>query len=205
MRIQAVAALAAMAMALTACATREDVATIPYKVHGGPMTGAGHAVALTVNDARTQDRGKIANKTNAYGMEMAAIRADREVTAIVKDALEAELKSRGFAIGNDGASATVAINRFYATFQSHVFSAEAVGDVKFHVAVTSPAGAPVYDREVDASGVEPGILLANGSNAAAALSDGLGKAFDTLFSDPAFLAALETGAGESSSNVKAGS
>lgn len=205
MRIQAVAALAAMAMALTACATREGVATIPYKVHGGPKTGAGHTVALTVNDARTQDRGKIANKTNTYGMEMAAIRPDREVTVIVKDALETELKSRGFAIGDGGASATIAINRFYATFQSHVFSAEAVGDVKFHVAVMSPAGAPAYDREVDASGVEPGILLANGSNAAAALSDGLGKAFDTLFSDPAFLAALENDAGGSSSNVKAGS
>jgi uncharacterized lipoprotein YajG len=203
-KFHAIAADAVMAMALTACATREDIVPVPYKAHGGAQIGVGRSVALIVNDARTADRTKIGNKSNAYGMEMAAIRPDRDVTAIVKDALEAELKSRGFAIGNGGANAAVAINRFYAGFQTKGLAAEAIGDVKFHVSVLSPNGASAYEREIDVIGIEPDVVLLIGRNAAAALSDGLGKAFDTLFSDPAFLAALEKDSG-SNSNIKAGS
>jgi len=194
------------AFSLSACATREDVVPVPYKVHGGAQAGAGVTVALTVNDARTTDRTKISNKTNAYGMEMAAIRADRDVTLIVREALEAELKSRGFTIGNGGANTSLAINRFYATFQSHLFSGDALGDIKFHVSVLSTGGATAYEREVDVMGIEPGIQLASGSNAAAALSDGMGKAFDTLFADPAFLAALKKpGDGQTAAGGGAGS
>jgi uncharacterized lipoprotein YajG len=187
------------ALCLSGCATQEDVVPVPYKVHGGAQTGAGHAVALTVTDARTQDRTKIANKSNAYGMEMAAIRADRAVTAIVQDAFEAELKSRGFSIGGGGANASVAINRFYTTFQAQ----GAMGDVKLHVSVTPAGGAEIYDREIDVMGIEPSVFWTVGNNASAALSDGMSKAFDVLFSDPAFLAALEKGG--SSSDIKAGS
>jgi len=200
MKIHAIAAVAMMAMALTACATREDVVPVPYKAHGGAQIGAGRPVAVTAEDMRTQDRTKIGNKTNGYGMEMAAIRADRAVTAIVQDALEAELKSRGFTIGGGGANAIVAVNRFYASFQAP----EAAGDVKLHVSLILPGGTKIYDREIDAMGTEPGIFWAVGSNAAAMLSDGMGKAFDTLFSDPSFLAALEKDGG-SNSSIKAGS
>ncbi len=156
------------ALCLSGCATREDVVPVPYKAHGGAQAGAGLTVALSVSDARTTDRTKISNKTNAYGMEMAAIRADRDVTVIVREALEAELKSRGFSVGSGGASATLAINRFYATFQSHLFSGDALGDIKFHISVISPGGVAAYEREIDVTGIEPGIQLASGSNAAAA-------------------------------------
>jgi uncharacterized lipoprotein YajG len=202
---RAVLAAGISAFCLSGCATREDVVSVPYKVHGGAQTGAGKSVAVTIKDARTTDRTKISNKTNAYGMEMAAIRADREVTGIVKDALEAELRSRGFTVGAGGPNATVAINRFYSTFQAHVFSGDALGDVQFHISVISAAGASIYDREVDVTGKLEGIQLASGSNAAAALSDGMSKAFDTLFSDPAFLAALESQSTEQTANNKAGS
>ncbi|MES2253471.1 MAG: YajG family lipoprotein [Pseudomonadota bacterium] len=205
MKIQLIAAVAVMGLGMAGCATREDVVPVPYKVHGGAQIGAGVHVTVTVNDARTTDRTKIANKTNGYGMEMAAIRADRGVADIVKDAFEAELKSRGFAIGTGGSNATVAINNFYGTFQSHLFSGDALGDVKFHVSVMSPAGASAYDREVDVIGKLEGIQLASGSNAATALSDGMSKALDTLFADPAFVAALENHGAEQASSSKAGS
>ncbi len=54
-------------------------------------------------------------------------------------------------------------------------------------------------------GIEPGIQLASGSNAAAALSDGMGKAFDTLFSDPNFLTALKGSSGGQTAAGGAGS
>lgn len=79
-------------------------------------------VAVAVEDARTEDRTRISNKVNGYGMEMAAIRAGREVTAIIKDAMEAELRSRGFTVGQGGAQAKVAVNRFYASFKQNLFS-----------------------------------------------------------------------------------
>ena len=98
-----------------------------------------------------------------------------------------------------GANASVAINRFYTTFQAQ----GAMGDVKLHVSVTPAGGAEIYDREIDVMGIEPSVFWTVGNNASAALSDGMSKAFDVLFSDPAFLAALEKGG--SSSDIKAGS
>lgn len=186
---------AALAVALTAlslggCALQEDVVPVPYTAKGGAQIGSGVAVAVAVEDARTEDRTRISNKVNGYGMEMAAIRADREVTAIIKDAMEAELRSRGFTVGQGGAQAKVAVNRFYTSFKQNLWSGDAIGDVKIHVLVTSASNQTLYERQVDVEGSQPKVMLASGSNAAAALSDGMGKAFAVLFDDPAFIAAL---------------
>jgi hypothetical protein len=43
---------------------------------------------------------------------------------------------------------------------------------------------------VDVEGKAANIQLASGSNAATALSDGMARAFTTLFNDPAFVAAV---------------
>jgi uncharacterized lipoprotein YajG len=186
---------AALAVALTAlslggCALQEDVVAVPYTAKGGTQIGGGAMVAVSVDDARTEDRTRISNKVNGYGMEMAAIRADREVTVIVRDAMEAELRSRGFAVGQGGVHAKVAVNRFYSSFKQNLFSGDAVGDVKLHILVTSASNQTLYERQVDVEGSQPKIMIASGSNAAAALSDGMGKAFIVLFDDPAFVAAL---------------
>jgi uncharacterized lipoprotein YajG len=192
MRIRISAALAAVLTCafLAGCAFQEDVAPVSYKAAGGAQIGNGATVAVTVEDARTEDRTRISNKVNGYGMEMAAIRADRPVPDIIKDAMEAELRARGFAVGQGGPATKLSVNRFYAGFKTGFFSGDAVGDVKLHVLVTTASGQTVYERQIDATGEVNKIMLANGSNATAALSDGMTKAFTMLFDDPAFVAAL---------------
>lgn len=198
---------AALAVALTAlslggCALQEDVVPVPYAAKGGTQVGGGAMVAVAVEDARTEDRTRISNKVNGYGMEMAAIRADREVTAIIMDAMEAELRSRGFAVGPGGAQAKVAVNRFYASFKQNLWSGDVVGDVKLHVIVTSASNQTLHERQVDVEGSLEKIMIASGSNAATALSDGMGKAFGSLFDDPAFIAALTKPAVTASTDIK---
>lgn len=192
MRIRISTALAAvwMCVLLAGCATQEDVASVPYKVTGGVQVGKGVTVAVIAEDARTEDRTRISNKVNGYGMEMAAIRSDRPVPDIIKDAMEAELRARGFAVGQGGPSTKLSVNRFYAAFKTGFFTGDAVSDVKLHVLVTVTSGQTVYERQIDATGEVNKVMIANGSNATAALSDGMTKAFNMLFDDPAFIAAL---------------
>ena len=191
-------AAALMALPLGGCATQEDVVAVPYTAKGGPAIGGGIAVLVTVEDARTEDRTRISNKINGYGMEMAAIRADRAVTDIVRDALEAELRARGFRTGPGGPQAKLAVNRFYAGFKTKVWTMDAVADVKLHVVVSSASNRTLYERQVDVEGKQGDAFIASGSNAAIGLSDGMAKAFALLFDDPAFVAALTQPAGTAS-------
>jgi uncharacterized lipoprotein YajG len=182
---------AAMTLVLLGgCATQEDVVPVPYKAVGGAQVGNGAMVSVTVEDSRTEDRTRISNKINGYGMEMAAIRANRPVPDIIKDAMEAELRSRGFAIGQGGPSTKLSVNRFYTSFKPGFFSGDAIGDVKLHAVVLSPSGQTLYERQVDVEGKAANIQIASGSNATAALTDGMAKALSALFDDPTFVAAL---------------
>jgi uncharacterized lipoprotein len=166
----------ACAIALSGCATVEDVVPVAYTAQGGAQTGAGIKVATEVVDARDMDRGRISTKINGFGQQLAAIRSDREVTAIVKDAFDAELKGRGYAVENGGPKAT--------------FSGDANADVQFTASVVLGNGSVLYRRDFAVTGTEANILLANGTNAAASLSDGMKKAFAAIFSDEKFVAAL---------------
>ncbi len=181
----------ACAFTMSGCALTEDTVSVPYTAQGGPQLGAGVKVTTAVVDARTPDRARISAKVNGYGMEMAAIRANREVTAIVKDAFEAELRSRGYSLETGGHTATISVKRFYTSFKTGVFSGDAAGDVQFGVAVTGPDGTAFYQRDIAVIVVNANIMMASGSNAAETLTDGLKKAFTTLFSDEAFTAALQ--------------
>lgn len=185
---------AALALSLGGCATQEDVVAVPYAARGGAVIGSQLPVTVLVEDARTEDRTRISNKINGYGMEMAAIRANRAVTDIVKDAMEAELRSRGFLVGEGGSQARIAVTRFYTAFIQGLWSGKARGEVKIRVVVASTSGRNLYERLVDVEGDAGSVQLASGSNAAAALSDGMAKAFAVLFDDPAFVAALKASA-----------
>ena len=180
----------AIAIALSGCATVEDVVPVNYTAQGGAETGAGIKVVTEVVDARTTDRARISTKINGYGQELAAIRPDREVSAIIKDAFDAELKSRGYALDAGGPKATISVKRFYSNFKLGVFSGDANADVQLAASVTLPNGTVVYERDFEVTGTEANIQFASGLNAARALSDGLKNAFAAIFADEKFVAAL---------------
>jgi uncharacterized lipoprotein YajG len=124
-------------------------------------------------------------------MDMASIRASRPVDEIVRSAVEAEFRQRGFSIQADGRKVQVSVNTFYNTFQTGVFAGGATGDVQLSIAVSANPGAPTF-RQTYAGVSNSTIMLANGSNAAESVAKALQDALRRMFADPAFLAAVSS-------------
>lgn len=182
--------LIALVALLGGCATTESSVTVPYAA-ASPASDIGHgqAIALKTLDARTADRMRISTKINGFGMEMAAIRSARPVTDIVQDALAAEFQARGFHIGAAGCPVTVSVDRFYNQFHTGAFAGTADGTAALMVTVADPTGSKLFSKTYNGVSQET-IELANGSNAALAVSAALKDAVNKLFADPSFLRAL---------------
>ncbi|MET0274724.1 MAG: YajG family lipoprotein [Phenylobacterium sp.] len=188
MRILAVILCAA---SLAACATTEDVVPIPYAAAAhAPVAGADQVnVTVKAVDARTTNRGRISTKINGYGMEMAAIRAQGEISDVVDHALTSELQARGYRLGAGGPTVNAAVETFYAKFGVGILAGKAEGDVRLNVTVTDRGGAERYRGSVSGASSKS-VQLAGGKNAAAAISAALADALGKLFGEPAFVAAL---------------
>lgn len=183
--------IVALAAMLSACALTEDVVPIVYApAAAGPVPGA-EAILVTVTavDVRAKDRDRISTKINGYGMEMAAIRAEREVAEVVREALSAELRQRGYGVGEGGPRVEVRIAVFHARFSNGFLAGKAEADVDLSVSVISPEGRAIYSHDLKARAKRP-IQVASGKNAAATLSDALADDFKALFADEAFGRAL---------------
>lgn len=189
-RLIACAALAA-ALAVSACATSEDVVPVPYTVSSAARVPGANAITVSVagTDARTENRARIGVQINGYGMDMAAIRATEEVTDIVRNAIAAELGQRGYNVGDGGARVNASVETFFNDFSTGMFAGKSTANVVMTVTVTSRSGAEVYSRRVSGE-AERTVQIANGGNAATTLSQALSKALASLMEDPAFTAAL---------------
>lgn len=179
------------ALSLSACATSEDVVPVPYTPAAAARVPGAESITVTVasTDARTENRARIGAQINGYGMEMAAIRSDTEVTAVVQSAIAAELAQRGYSVGETGARVNASVETFYNDFTTGMFAGKSTGNVALTVTVTGRSGGEVYSRRVTGM-VERTVQIANGGNAATTLSQALNKALTDLMADPAFTAAL---------------
>ncbi len=182
---------AAAAMAVSACATSEDVVPIPYTASSAARVAGAESITVSVasTDARTENRARIGAQVNGYGMEMAAIRSETEVTQIVQDAIAAELAQRGYSVGTTGARVNASVETFYNKFTTGLLAGKSTADVALTVTVTGRSGTEVYSRRV-AGQAERTVQIANGGNAARTLSEALNTALTELMADPAFTAAL---------------
>ncbi|MBU2030680.1 MAG: YajG family lipoprotein [Alphaproteobacteria bacterium] len=178
-------------MGLTACATSEDIVPVPYTASSAPATPGAQNIHVTVasSDARTENRARIGAQINGYGMEMAAIRSQVEVTEIVRDAIAAELRQRGYQVSETGSRVNAEVTTFYNDFSTGLLAGKSKADVALTVTVTDKSGVEVYRRGITGE-AERTVQLANGGNAATTLSQALSKALEQLMSDPAFVAAL---------------
>ena len=181
-----------LSMGLTACATVEDTAHVPYAAHGAPAAGVQSIrVTVTAADARTTNRGRISTKKNGYGMDMAAIRSDADVADIVKGALSDELRTRGYQLAAGGPVVDAQVKTFYNDFEVGIFAGGAKGTVDLTITVTRD-GRTLYTRSVQGAQRKT-VAMASGKNAGEAIAMALGAALDQLFADPAFTAALAAG------------
>lgn len=188
MRMLAIVALAAT---LTACATTEEIVPIPYAPAEAAAVPGAESIQVTVVavDARTTNRQRVSTKINGYGMEMAPIRSKEEVADVVRDALSAELKKRGYGLGSGGPKVEAKVVTFYSKFGVGVFAGKSEANVDLTVSVTSAGGETLYTRELKGK-ADKSVQIASGKNAAATLSAALADDFKTLFADEAFTKAL---------------
>lgn len=186
---------------VSGCALTTEKIDLSYTPQSSPpiVPGAGGiAVAVQVIDDR-QDKSKISSKKNGYGMEMAPILANEDVTITVRKAIETELRNRGFRLSVDPAIVQVIadLTRFYNDHKTGFFSGDAVADLIMSVNVKSKDGSVLYSRQIVAQGVEPNTQLATGNNARIALDKALQDGMAKLFGDNDFIAALTRAATKS--------
>lgn len=195
MRILAITAYIVVS-SLTGCALTTDRIELQYKQQQGvkQIPGANNiSVAVKISDLR-QDKSKVSNKKNGYGMEMAPILATEDVTVTIQRAIEQELRARGFQLDADAALVQIAADlaRFYSDHKMGFFAGDAIADLNMSVTVKSKKGDQLYSRQVVVQGIEPNTQIASGENARLALNRALENGMKTLFEDQAFLAALIT-------------
>ncbi|MCA1939992.1 MAG: YajG family lipoprotein [Caenispirillum bisanense] len=188
-------ALAAMgvAMTLSACALVEDNIDITYRSATPAVAVAGAdavTVRVTAEDARPSNRDKVSVKKNGYGMEMAAIRANQDVPTVVRQAVETELESRGFRLGDGPVFVLIEVARFYADYKTGFWSADNVADIQLNVQVRDAGGQMYYGKGISGVGTVEGVMLMEGGPVKQSIEIGLAVAIANLLKDPFFLQAL---------------
>lgn len=185
------AALGLMA-SMSACALQEDIVDVNYAPISEEMSiGAdGKSFALLVEDARGKYKGRIGNKVNGFGQEMAEIKSTVPVQEIVNKAFTDELKARKLVIEPTVMrNVKVTITALHNQFKVGFASGEAHGITSFRIAVLRDDEV-LFEEVVSEVHVEEGIMIASGENAAKAIEASLVKAMKSLFSNDDFLAAL---------------
>jgi len=179
--------LAAASFSIFGCALTKDKVDIGYvPTPNAPRIAGAGAVSVTASDQRP-DKSRIGVKKNGYGMEMAPIESKRAVSDYVREAIETELKNRGFRIGQGQHRVNVVILRFANDFKMGFFAGDAAAEVQMEVSIPGTG----FSKRIDTQGKEPDIQLASGRNAQLALEDALSKGLHQLFADKAFLDALK--------------
>jgi len=198
-------AIFAVAVIVTGCALSEDTVTLQYSwMPGVAALPAAELVQVDVvaSDARADHQDRVSVKKNGYGMEMAAIRSDRDVVALVKESIETELSARGFKTASGAGHVKVDLMKFYNDFKIGFFSGDAVAEVVFNVQVLGANGAILYSKPVSSTGKNADVLLASGSNAKVALENGLQLSVANLMNDPEFIKAVFKSAGKAAPGDK---
>ena len=198
-------AIVAVAVSVTGCALSEDTVSLQYSRMPGvaalPSAELVH-VDVLASDARADHQDRVSVKKNGYGMEMAAIRSDRDVVALVKESIETELSARGFKAATGAGHVKVDVMKFYNDFKIGFFSGDAVAEVVFNVQVLGANGTILYSKPVSSTGKNADVMLASGSNAKVALENGLQLSVSNLMNDPEFIKAVFKSAGKTAPGDK---
>lgn len=104
-------------LVMMGCALTEDAVEIKYLAPANisVVPGAEHVVvSVSALDGRVSNRDRISTKKNGYGMEMAKIIASNDIISEVGQAVQTELASLGFKIGQGGMDVVLQLQIFIA-------------------------------------------------------------------------------------------
>lgn len=180
-------------LVMMGCALTEDAVEIKYLAPANisVVPGAEHVVvSVSALDGRVSNRDRISTKKNGYGMEMAKIIASNDIISEVGQAVQTELASLGFKIGQGGMDVVLQTTNFYSDFKPGFWSAEAVAEVAFDLSAKKPGGELIYSRSYRAVGINKDVVLMMGEQAAPALAAALRDAVQLVVRDDALHQAL---------------
>lgn len=174
------------------CALTQERVKLSYAPQiGAPKVEKADTAIVTVAvvDSRTT-KDKVSAKENAFGMKMAPITSEENVSSLLKEAIEVELEHRGFQLGAGKALVLVELAKFENDFKQGFFSGDAVAEFFMSVKVKEVTGQVLYTKFIEGKGLNSGIQLASGSNAKIALDAALKDAVAKLFQEPQFLESI---------------
>ena len=132
-------------IALTGCAMRTDHVNPVYTPESGkksplstinPLT-----ISLQVEDQRPADeQDRVGDKKNPFGFVLAKVVSDKDPTAILYDALKAELENNAHRIvkseeGKADALIKIALKRYWSGYTVHFFDVEMRGTLDTDIAI----------------------------------------------------------------------
>jgi len=183
--------LVIVAILANGCALTTDYVDIEYIPEAGvsKVDGADFVeVSVKLTDVRTT-KDRVSCKKNGYGMEMAAIVSKDDVATLVANAIEGELRNRGFKITEGSVLVDIELNKFYNDFKVGFVSGRAASEVIMNVQVKGLDGNINYAKSV--TGLHTvGVMLFTGKNAKMSLEVALKDAVSKLMHDSSFIAAL---------------
>jgi uncharacterized lipoprotein YajG len=179
---------------LVGCAFTTERINLTYSPQLGVSTIPGAndvVVSVQVNDQRQEKSNKVSSKKNGLGMETAPILSTEDVTVTLRRAIEQELRSRGFSIGNEAIVLIIAdLIQFWNDYKTGFFAGDAVADLNMSISIKNKNGNLLYFRLIIAQGVEPNTTLFTGNNARLALNRAIENGMKLLFEDQSFISAL---------------
>lgn len=108
------------------------------------MTIETKRIALQVEDHRiAEEKDKVGNKKNGFGMVTASVRSNQEVTTVVYDSLKDEFENNGHKVVNSKDDShdvfiTVLLNKYWGDPTIHFFDIEMIGTVSAQVSIQDP-------------------------------------------------------------------
>lgn len=122
-----------------------DLSYQPEQGAKSPLSTIPHmTVQLQVEDKRpVEERNRVGNKKNMYGMTMAAILPNREPTLVLYDALKAELTNNGHTVIDTPEPSTnvllvVTLQRYWIDTLIHFADVEVIGTLNTELLLRNP-------------------------------------------------------------------
>ncbi len=186
---------------LAGCAlttARVDLAYLPDSAKKSPLsTLKPMTIALQIDDQREiGERDKVGNKKNGFGMVTAPVVSNREVTAVVYNALKNELENNGHKVvavpteSRADLTITARLKKYWCDFAIHLFDIEMTGTVIAEVAVVSPQNNTVLGQKVVNGTFTESRQIALDGAFEGVLNGALGEFVRTFSRDPTLLDAL---------------
>ncbi len=146
---------------------------------------------VAVNDNR-HNKDRVGRKINGYGMPMALIVCDNDVSTLVKEALLKELDNRGFTLSpqNPQILINVELNKLSNRFRWGFWAFKSQAETNLTITIQNPDGTPKYTKTFLGQAEKSKIFVASGKNAQIPLEQSLQHVIAQIVEDPEFLSAL---------------